>query len=406
MKSKQFMTSKVLPLVKKVRKKAVFSNSTLFPPSVAKGLFFCVLLWGMTACQSASVEDQQSSKNDNLERLDTQFTLENAILEQSNTQGNILWKVKSRKTVYSQDRQTAHLEQVTANLLEDGQVILQLSSNKGAIKENGLVILLQGQIVVTDARNQAVVRSEEAEWRPSEQILLVHKRIRGSNDNLEIEADKGKYLIDLQSLELEGNIVANTLQPSIRLKTDHLLWLIPQQKVIGTRPLEIVRYQDDTISDRVVANQGEVDLQQNVLYLQKDIEMRSIDPSLRIATNSVEWNYQTRVATSNQPIHIIDLENELDIIGNQGTIDLNQQIATLDQGIKGINNRNQSQLYAQNLIWYIPTEQVEATGNVIYQQVDPPLNLTGDRAIGKLQDNSVVVTSNNQQNRVVTEIVP
>ena len=406
MKSKQVMTSKIVPLVKKVRKKAVFSHSASLPSSVAKGLLFFVLLWGVAACQSASVEDQQSDGNDNLERLETQFTLENAILEQSNTQGNILWKVKSNKTVYSQDRQTAKLEQVTANLLEDGQVILRLSSNKGEIKENGLVILLQGQILVTDSRNQAVVRSEEAEWRPSEHILLVHKRIRGSNDNLEIEADRGKYLIDVQSLELEGNVVASNLQPSLRLKTEHLLWLIPQQKVIGDRPLEIVRYQDDTISDRVVANQGEVDLQKNVLHLQKDIEMRSLDPPLHIATNSVEWNYQTRVATSDQPIHIIDLENELDIIGNQGTIDLNQQIATLDQGIKGINNRNQSQLYAQNLIWDIPTENVEATGNVIYQQANPPLNLTGDKAIGKLKNNSVVVTSNNQQNRVVTEIVP
>ena len=406
MKFKQVMTSKIIvPLVKKVRKKAAFSNSALLPSSVAKGLFFFVLLWGMAACQPALVEEQQSDNN-NLERLETQFTLENAILEQSNPQGNILWKVKSHKTVYSQDRQTAKLERVTANLLEDGQLIMQLSSNKGEIKENGLVILLQGQILVTDARNQAVVRSEEAEWRPSEHILLVHKRIRGSKENLEIEADRGKYLIDVQSLELEGNIVANTLQPSLRLKTDHLLWSIPQQKVIGTRPLEIVRYQDDTISDRVVANQGEVDLQKNVLYLQKDVEMRSLEPSLHIATNFVEWNYQTRVATSDQPIHIIDLENELDIIGNQGTIDLNQQVATLDKGIKGINNRNQSQLYAQNLVWDIPTEKVEATGNVIYQQVDPLLNLTGDKAIGNLGNNSVVVTSNNQQNRVVTEIVP
>ena len=400
------MNSARSPLVKKVRKKTVFSRTVQFPPSVTKGLFYLVLLGGITACKSASIEEKQSDKSNDLGRPETQFILDNAILEQSNTQGNIVWKVKSEKTVYSQDRQTAKLEKVTANLIEDEQVILQLSSKRGEIRQNGSVILLQDQILVTDPRNQAVVRSKEAEWRPSEQILLVRNGIKGSNENLEVEADSGKYSIDKERLELSGNVVGTTIEPSLRLKTDHLTWLIPQQKVIAPRPLEIVRYQDDRITDRVVANRGEVDLQQHILSLQQEVEMRSLAPSLRIATNSVKWNYQTRVVTSEQPIQIIDLDNKLDIIGNKGTIDLNRQIANLDDGTKGINNRNQSQLYARQLTWYIPTEKVEATGNVIYQQADPPLKLTGDKAIGKLKNNSVVVTNNNRQNRVVTEIVP
>ena len=400
------MNSDRSPLVKKVRKKTVFSNLVKFPFSVTKGLFFFILLWGITACQSASVpEKQQSDQAVDVGRSETQFTLNNAILEQSNTQGNIVWKVKSNKTTYSQDRQTAKLEQVTANLIEDGKVILQLSSKQGEIRQNGLVILLQDQILVVDPRNQAVVRSEEAEWRPSEHILIVRKGIKGFNKNLEVEADRGKYSIDKQRLELSGNVVGTTIEPSLQLKTDHIAWLIPQQKVISDLPLNAVRYQDNTITDRVVAERGEVDLQQNVLSLQQEVEMRSIAPALQIATNSINWNYQTRVVTSDRPIQIIDLDNKLDIIGNRGTIDLNRQIANLDDGVEGINNRNQSQLYARQLTWYIPTEKVEATGNVIYQQADPPLKLTGDKAIGKLKNNSVVVT-NNQQNRVVTEIVP
>ena len=396
-----------LPLVKKVREKRVFSNSVQFPASVTKGLFIGVLLWGITACQSTSVEENQSDNTRDLGRSETQFILDNAILEQSNTQGNIVWKVKSEKTIYTQDRQKAKLEKVTANLVEDGRVILQLSSDKGEIRQNGLIILLQDQILVTDPRNQAVVRSEEAEWRPSEQILIVRKGIKGSNENLEVKADRGKYLIDKQRLELSGNVVGITIEPSLRLKTDNLAWLIPQEQVVGDRPLEIVRYQDNTISDRVFANRGEVNLQQNILSLNQEVEIDSLDPPVQIAANSVQWNYQTRFVRSTQPIQIIDLKNKLNIVGNQGTVDLNRQIANLDNGTKGINNRNQSQLYARQLTWYIPTEKVEARGNVIYEQTEPPLKLTGDKAIGKLRNNSVVVTSdNNPQNRVFTEIVP
>lgn len=400
------MTRERLPLVKKVGNKTVFSNSVKLPSSVTKGLLFLVLLWGITACQSTPVKEKQAQKDAQIARLETQFILDNAILEQSNSQGNLVWKIKSNQTIYSQDRQTAKLQQVTANLLKDGQIILQLSSKQGEIKQNGLVILLQDEILVNDPRNQIVVRGGEAEWQPSAQILILRQGITGSNQNLAVKADGGKYLIDKQSLELSGNVVGTTIKPAIRLQTEHLVWSIPQKQVIGDRPLNIIRYQNELVSDRIVANYGELDLQQHILSLHQDIEMRSLRPSLQIATNSAKWNYQTRVVQADQPIQIIDLENQLNMTGNEGKIDLNQQVAHLDRGIKGINNRNQSQLYARQLIWYMTTQQIEATGNVIYQQANPALHLTGDKAIGKMQDNSVIVTSKNRQDRVVTEIVP
>ncbi|MGK7952172.1 MAG: LPS export ABC transporter periplasmic protein LptC [Xenococcaceae cyanobacterium] len=397
------MNSGWSPLVKKAKKRVLFSSIKL-TSATTKGLFFLLLLWLLTACQSSYIREQ--SDNSREERSETQLTLENAILEQSNTKGNIIWKVKSNKTTYSPDRQTAKLEEVTANLLENGKIILQLSSRKGEIKQNGTIILLQEQILVTDPRNQAVVRSELAEWQPAAQILKISRGIEGSNDNLKVTADRGIYSIERQSLELAGNIIATTVNPSLQLKTDQLIWSIPQQKVIGNRPLEVVSYQNNRISDRVVAEQGNVDLQQNVISLQQNVEMRSQNPPIQIATNSLDWNYETRIVTSDSPIQIIDLDNQLNIVANQGTIDLDQQIANLDNGIKGTNNRNQSHLYARQLVWDIPTEKVEATGNVIYRQVDPPLNLRGDKAIGTLNNNNVVITSKNRQNQVITEINP
>lgn len=397
------MNSGWSPLVKKAKKRVLF-NSIKLTSATTKGLFFLLLLWLVTACQSTFIRQKSAPSRE--ERLETQLTLENAILEQSNTEGNIIWKVKSNKTTYSPDRQTAKLEEVTANLLENGKIILQLSSRKGEIKQNGAIILLQEQILVTDPRNQAVVRSELAEWQPAAQILKISRGIEGSNDNLEVTADRGIYSIERQSLELVGNIIATTVNPSLRLKTDQLIWSIPEQKVIGNRPLEVVSYQNNRISDRVVAEQGNVDLQQNVISLQQNVEMRSQNPPIQIATNSLDWNYQTRIVTSDRPIQIIDLDNQLNIVANQGTIDLDQQIANLDNGIKGTNNRNQSHLYARQLVWDIPTEKVEATGNVVYRQVDPPLNLRGDKAIGTLNNNDVVITSKNRQNRVITEINP
>jgi hypothetical protein len=51
-------------------------------------------------------------------------------------------------------------------------------------------------------------------------------------------------------------------------------------------------------------------------------------------------------------------------------------------------------------------QTIEGLGNIIYQQnKGVKFNLTGDKAIGSLQNNSVIVTSN-QPERVVTEIYP
>ncbi|MGV2389810.1 MAG UNVERIFIED_CONTAM: hypothetical protein LVR29_20830 [Microcystis novacekii LVE1205-3] len=39
------------------------------------------------------------------------------------------------------------------------------------------------------------------------------------------------------------------------------------------------------------------------------------------------------------------------------------------------------------------SKKLWAEGNIIYEQQEPKFNLTGDKAIGTLEDNNIVVTS-------------
>jgi lipopolysaccharide export system protein LptA len=66
---------------------------------------------------------------------------------------------------------------------------------------------------------------------------------------------------------------------------------------------------------------------------------------------------------------------------------------------------NQAKLTANEVRWQMSNQVMEAQGNVVYQQPDPPLNLTGPRAVGRLHDNSVVVSSSPTE-RAVTKIIP
>ena len=62
-------------------------------------------------------------------------------------------------------------------------------------------------------------------------------------------------------------------------------------------------------------------------------------------------------------------------------------------------------LRADRLIWQIASQQILGTGNVVYQQVNPPIKFTGTRGVGKLQDQSIVVSSDGKQ-QVRTEFLP
>ncbi|MGL5034702.1 MAG: LPS export ABC transporter periplasmic protein LptC, partial [Microcystaceae cyanobacterium] len=73
---------------------------------------------------------------------------------------------------------------------------------------------------------------------------------------------------------------------------------------------------------------------------------------------------------------------------------------------KSKSDRQQSRLFADQLTWNMQAQTLEALGNIIYeQQKEPKFNLTGDRAVGSLVQNNVIITSDRPE-RVVTEIYP
>lgn len=365
-----------------------------------------LLIFLVTACQtskSALTSNQEQPTNDG--RANTQLTLNDAVLEQSNSEGNLFWKIKAKRTTYSDDKQIAYIEDITANLLQDRQIILKVKGKTGEVQEQGHLILIKDQIVASDARNETILRGNLIEWRPSENVLTIKDNLQANHPNLIVTANTAKYFTDTENLELIGQVIANTLDPTLLLESDRLLWQISQQKVIANNPLKIVRYQKETITDRLVADTAEVDLNQQIVTLNRNVELISVKPELQIATNSALWNYKARFIDSSQPIQVVAREQQLNVTGNQGQIDLIREIVTLKNGVKGINNREQATLYAQQAIWNMTQQEIVATGNVIYNKTQPKIDLTGDKAVIKLAENKAIVTSNQPQDKPVVSVV-
>ncbi|MGB5635366.1 MAG: LPS export ABC transporter periplasmic protein LptC [Waterburya sp.] len=356
-----------------------------------------MLIISIVGCQP-SIPDSNQTERERESRLDTQLVLNNAILEQSNKQENTVWKIKADKIVYSEDKQIATLNKVVGNLWQNGTIILKISAKTGEIRDNGNIILLNEEIIASDPRNSSIINSDAVEWLPQENLLLIKEKLNGTHPNLKVTAESGKYFTDIEQLEIQGNVVATTHQPSLQLKSDRLEWDIAQNQVKSPSAVELIRYNENqTVTDKLVSDRAQVNLASNTATLNKNIELITIDPPLQVATDFFMWNYQQRIGKTDQPIQILDRERQISLTGNKGEINLQQQLAKLQDGVKGINQQEVSELYARQLIWKIEAEEVEATGNVIYEQADPQARLTGEKAVGTLSENDIIVTSDGKK---------
>ena len=70
--------------------------------------------------------------------------------------------------------------------------------------------------------------------------------------------------------------------------------------------------------------------------------------------------------------------------------------------MKGISQRTSGNLTADLVTWTLPSQFIEAEGNVVYVQANPPMKVSGPKASGNL-DNQIVVVSGG---RVTTEFIP
>lgn len=357
----------------------------------------------LISCQSSPPKVQSQVDEKPKSRIDTQLVLNNAILEQSNKLDNTVWKIKADTITYSEDQKIATLDAVIGNLLQDKQIIFRISAKQGEVKDNGNIIVLKQDIVAQDPRNSSIIKSDAVEWQPRKNLLKIESGLQGLNSSLNITAKTGKYFTNTESLSIEGDVVATTEQPPLQLTSDRLTWDIAQNKIVSPEKVKIVRYNQAKVTDRLVSDRAELNLTTNIATLTKNIELVSLQPKLQAATESLTWNYQSRSGRSDKPIQILDQERQISLTGNQGSFDLEQQIAKLEGGTKGINQQNSSELYASKLTWQIDTEKLEAEGNVIYQQTDPPARSTGEKAVGILSDNNIVVTSNGKKQ--VTSII-
>lgn len=381
----------------------LFANMRCLCRSVTLSLVLLVLLGAASSCgnqnRTASKIAQDTKQ---VEDFDSSLTFNSLTLEEYDSKGRLWWKMKSEQVSYSKDKKIARIQKPNGEFFQDGKAILKVTAKSGEVQQDGQTIFLRGNITATDTRDGLVLRGNELEWQPRNDVLIVRDQVTGTHRQVRLSAKEGRLFSRARRLELVGQVDAMAIEPELQFRSERLVWQIEQQTMTSDRAVQLNRFLNKTPTDRATAGQGMVNLKERTANLKQNAEVNFAKPPLQLAGNELLWSLTEQTVISNQPVTVVNREQQVTLTANKGRMDLGINVVSLAGDVRGVGARNQSQLNSDRLNWNLSNQQFEAEGNVIYQQADPPLNLRGPRASGTLQDQTVVVSGG----RVVTEFVP
>jgi LPS export ABC transporter protein LptC len=365
------------------------------------GTISTIAILGISGCRQ-SPPPQPTPKPSAIE---AKLELDNLSFEQVDNQGKLLWKVRAQHGVYTPDRKRANVTKLVGDLYQDGKIIMHITANTGEVEQAGEKVILRGDVVTKEIRNQLVLSGQEVEWQPKLDLLTIRNRVQANQPKFQVNANEGKYLSRKQQLDLTGKITATSTTPQLAIQTEHLTWLVKDRQIIGDRPTQIQRYRSNRITDRATANSFSSALDRQIINLQRQVQLNATNPLIQVNGESFSWDLNRELVTADRPLKIVHPQEGVTFTADAGELDLKGSIATLTGNATGIATRNQAQLRSDRLIWQIASQQLVGTGNVVYQQTAPTIKFTGTRGVGKLQDQSIVISSDGKR-RVQTDFIP
>ncbi|CDN17034.1 Homoserine dehydrogenase [Richelia intracellularis] len=375
-------------------------------PTLTKILSAIILscMTGLYSCSSqTSTPETQPTKTQ--QQNDDNLIFFDVTLEQADEVGRPIWNVKAKRAVYTKDKQIGRVDNPYGELYQDGKVVYQIRAERADIKQDAKQLFLKGKIIATDPKNGVVLRGNELEWKPQEDLLIVRNQLNGNHKQLKATAKEARVKNRSQIIDFSGGVVANSVDPALQIRTQHLTWQIKQDKLATDRTVQIDRYKNKKITVRGRGNSAEVYLKTKIARITQNAQIQLLEPPMDITSQAMTWNLNTEKVSSNSPIRVFQKTENVTVTGERGELKIPQKIVSLTGNVNAIGQRRQS-LSSQRLTWFLDKKSIEARGNVLYKQVKPLLTFNGDTAVGNLQTENIVVSGGNTGKRVVTEIIP
>ncbi|MGC1217792.1 MAG: LPS export ABC transporter periplasmic protein LptC [Phormidesmis sp.] len=234
--------------------------------------------------------------------------------------------------------------------------------------------------------------------------------VTGFNPRIKAVARLMKVSNAENRVELTGGVLAQSkVSPWLMLQSESLMWFTQQERVEASQPLKVEQFGSksyEVVSDRLVGASGQVELAENKATLKGGVQLDALTQPLTIRSEQAVWEMDDQTVEMNTPVDIKQPARQITAVANQAKMDLAAQVIYLTGDVQAVGEKNDSRLAADSVTWQTDTQQIEADGNVRYQQAaDPDVAISGPRAVGNIEAGTVVIEGG-ESGEVVTEIVP
>ncbi|NJL58096.1 LPS export ABC transporter periplasmic protein LptC [bacterium] len=309
--------------------------------SVALSLVVITLLSGLSGCRRSNrAADRLAEDSSAVQNLESNLTFNNITLNQADDQGQTLWKIEADQATYSQDQQVARVENPEGELFQDGKAVFQVSAQSGEVQQDGEKVVLNGEIVAKDLRDGMVLRGNQLEWLPQEDLLIVREGLNVTHPQLRVSATEARAYSRERRVELLGKIVATARDPALRLNAEQLVWRLQDQIVVSDRRIQVERLDGNRVTRSAIADQAEVNLKAKVATLKQNANLVLQDPPVIVTSNLLTWNLQNETLVSNQPVTVQQRQQQITLTADQGRMDISRKIVYLDRNVKAVSQRN------------------------------------------------------------------
>ena len=400
---------------------------------VAIAIVVALLSIGVHRCLSGP----DLSEIDPGEEIEAELTLQTVTLEQPDENGDLMWRIKAQSVNYRPDDQKANLSNIEGEFFQDGDIVYTVTANEGEVQQNGETLFLRGDLIANSKADELTIEGEQLKWQPKSDLLVMGNfdekvtaqpfedetpsavklpsetdkvPVHGFNPQMEAFAEVAQVSSKENRVELTGGVLAKSKEsPWLTFESEALLWLTKNQVIEAKRPLKVEQYNSEAyqkVTDRLIGQKGQVALANNIVTLSESVKLDSLTQPLKVNSERAVWDIPSQQVSLDKPVEIEQPEDKIRASANSAQLNLAEKIVYLIGNVKATGEKNNARLSADTVTWQTATQQIEAEGNVSYQQAESPeFSMTGPYAVGNIEAGTIVVTGG-ETGEVVTEIVP
>jgi LPS export ABC transporter protein LptC len=329
-------------------------------------------------------------------------------LRRTDNQGRPLWQIEAKTAKYQNNQ--GQVQALVGQLFEAGKPVFRLQSPTAQIRQQGDQLLIIGRTTVTDLQGKGVLTAEEFVWRPATGTLIARRQPKLVYPLVQVTANEMQADSRQQQVLALGRVQADS-PLGLRLLSERLNWQIPQERLVassgsdgaGSPGVRLLQLKGSGKGNRAQGETLNFDLKTQTVQLQSlqvPAQIQLAQSQLTITGQAFTWLIPKQRLTSDRPLSLRSAKSAVNVSANRGDLDLATETVTLNGNVRAIGQKQQSMLTTDQLTWLIPTQRLEAVGNVRYQQQQPRFTVRGGRAVGLIDEQQVSISGGG----VVTEI--